>query len=79
MLFIFSTPELIRNLWQLKTTVFLHWCLLFAIYIGEMLMLAKANGTAYIRHQCRKATVLSCHRCLVNTGVEKNELNLNID
>jgi hypothetical protein len=23
----FSTPELIRNLWQLKTVVFPHWCL----------------------------------------------------
>jgi hypothetical protein len=28
MLLIFSTPELIRNMWQLKTAVFLHWCLL---------------------------------------------------
>ncbi len=27
MLFIFSTPVLIRHLWQLKTVVFLHWCL----------------------------------------------------
>ncbi len=26
---------------------------------------------AHIRHQCRKTTVLSCHRCLINTGVEK--------
>jgi hypothetical protein len=26
MLFISSTPELIRHLWQLKTVVFLHWC-----------------------------------------------------
>jgi hypothetical protein len=24
---LFSTPELIRNLWQVKTAVFLHWCL----------------------------------------------------
>jgi hypothetical protein len=24
MLFIFKTPEVIRNLWQLKTAVFLH-------------------------------------------------------
>ncbi len=31
MLFILSTPELIRNLWQLKTAVFLHWCLLCAV------------------------------------------------
>ncbi len=27
MLFIFSTTVLIRYLWQLKTVVFLHWCL----------------------------------------------------
>ncbi len=27
----FSTPELIRNLWQLKTAVFLHWCLISAV------------------------------------------------
>ncbi len=24
----FSTPELIRHLWQLKTVVFLYWCLM---------------------------------------------------
>ncbi len=30
-MFIFSTPELIRNLWQLKTSVFLHWCLIHAV------------------------------------------------
>ncbi len=29
------------------------------------------NRTAHIRHQCRKATVLSCHRCLINSGDEK--------
>ncbi len=30
-----------------------------------------ANGTAHIRHQCRTITVLSHHRCLINSGVEK--------
>jgi hypothetical protein len=30
-----------------------------------------ANGTALIRHQHGKTTVLSCHRCLIHTGVEK--------
>ncbi len=30
MLLIFSTPVLIRHLWQLKTIVFLHWCLICA-------------------------------------------------
>jgi hypothetical protein len=29
------------------------------------------NRTAHIRHQSRKTTVLSCHRYLINTGVEK--------
>ena len=26
-----------------------------------------------------KTAVLSCHRCLINTGVEKNEQHLNVD
>ncbi len=30
-----------------------------------------ANRTARIRHQCKKTAVLSCHRCLINTSVEK--------
>jgi len=29
------------------------------------------NRTARIRHQCRKGTVLSSHRCRINTGFEK--------
>jgi hypothetical protein len=29
------------------------------------------NRTACIRHQCRRTTVLSSHRCIINTGVEK--------
>jgi len=29
------------------------------------------NRTTHMRHQCRKTTALSCHRCLINTGVEK--------
>jgi hypothetical protein len=29
------------------------------------------NRTARIRHQLRQTTALSCHRCLINTGVEK--------
>jgi len=27
----FWTPELIRNLWQFKTAVFLHWCLICTV------------------------------------------------
>jgi hypothetical protein len=29
------------------------------------------NRTMGIRHQCRIMNVLSCHRCLINTGIEK--------
>ncbi len=29
------------------------------------------NRTAHIRHQCKKTTVLICHRCLINTCVEE--------
>ena len=28
----FLTPVLIRHLWQFKTVVFLHWCLIRAIH-----------------------------------------------
>ncbi len=29
------------------------------------------NRTAHICHQCKKITVLSCHICLINTGIQK--------
>jgi hypothetical protein len=29
------------------------------------------NGIAHIRHLCRKTAALSCHRFLINYGVEK--------
>jgi len=31
------------------------------------------------RYLYRKKTVLRCHRCLIKTGVDKNEQHLNID
>jgi hypothetical protein len=30
---IFSTPVMFRYLWQLKTVVFLHWCLIRALLL----------------------------------------------
>ncbi len=33
MLFIFSMPMLVRHQWQLKTVDFLHWCLICAILL----------------------------------------------
>jgi len=29
--------------------------------------------------KAEKTTVLSCHKCLIYTGIEKNEQHLNID
>jgi hypothetical protein len=29
------------------------------------------NRTTNIRHLYKKTTVLSCHRCLINTGIKK--------
>jgi hypothetical protein len=44
MLFIFSIPVLIRNLWQLKTVVFLHWYLIhFALLKMNLLLGVKAT------------------------------------
>jgi hypothetical protein len=31
----FSTPVLIRHLWQIKTVVFLHWCLRCVVLLGN--------------------------------------------
>ncbi len=33
----FLTPVLIRHLWQIKTVVFLHWCLIGAVLLVEQL------------------------------------------
>jgi hypothetical protein len=33
--------------------------------------LGKNNRTVHVRYLCIKTAVLSCHRCLINTGVEK--------
>ncbi len=40
-------------------------------YKLECLLQGKSNRREHIRHQCRKTTVLSCHRCLINTDAEK--------
>ncbi len=36
MLFIFSTPVLIRHLWHLKKVVFLHWGLIWAVPLAKL-------------------------------------------
>ena len=47
MLFVFSTQVLIRHMWQLKTVVFLHWCLICA------LLLSMLKNIFYVR-KCNK-------------------------
>ncbi len=34
---LFSTPVLIRQLWQLKTVAFLHWCLICIVLLNDVL------------------------------------------
>jgi len=38
MLFIFSTPELVRHLWQLKSVVFLHRHLLRVVLLHGLII-----------------------------------------
>ena len=65
---------------------FIHFELVFVILIliavsdsnNSVVIVTALNGTARIRHQCMETTVLSCHRCLISTGV-KNEQHWNID
>ncbi len=45
MLLIFSMPVLIRHLWQLKTFVFLHWCLINALLLGCVGQIKKCMHT----------------------------------
>jgi hypothetical protein len=44
-------------------------------FSGVIIVSAKldrlSNGTPHIRHQCRKTAVLSTHKFLINSGVEK--------
>jgi hypothetical protein len=76
LLFVLSARN---RIFRSKGDFYFHFCILFIfISIFNLLKIA-ANGRVHIRHQCRKTTVLSCHRCLSKTGVEKNEQHLNID
>ncbi len=39
--------------------------------VGNAWLSRQYNRTTCIRHQCRYITAPSCHKCLINTGVEK--------
>jgi hypothetical protein len=47
MLFMFSTPMLIRHQWQLKTAVVLHWCLIcpvLLIFLPNLVFFLRLSG-----------------------------------
>ncbi len=48
MLFIFSTPLLIRHMWQLKTVLFFHWCLIHAVLLPLILTTGLSKVTKLI-------------------------------
>ena len=54
MLFIFSTSVLIRHMWQLKTVVFLHWCLICTVLLGSLLFVLcspRCPRKTFLRHK----------------------------
>jgi hypothetical protein len=80
MLFIFSTPELIRNLWQLKTAVLLHWCLKRAVLLISLKRKKSINNKKRIffyveNSECSKAKNLIEETFLISLNkVYKNIL-----
>jgi hypothetical protein len=54
MMFIFSTLVLIRQLWQLKTVVFLRWCLKCAFLLEPVDGSSEKEGTFKILSFCEK-------------------------
>jgi hypothetical protein len=50
MLFIFSTPELIRHLWHLKTSVFLNWSLICAVPLNSASLCNTIKSSERGRH-----------------------------
>jgi hypothetical protein len=55
-LFIFSTPVLIRHLWQLKTVVFQHWHLICAVPLQLVNFELDFNGFVLIGLQVEGST-----------------------
>ncbi len=61
----------VREVWEIETDATLGLLLNNVLSSIQMLQISTNNRTACFRHKGRKTTVLSCHRCLLNTGVEK--------
>ncbi len=58
----------VRLPWMISTfcVKLTHQCL-----TNDIVQIVIHNGTAHIRQQCKKTAVLSCHRFLISSGVEK--------
>ncbi len=63
-MFIFSTPVLIRHLWQLNTAVFLQWCLMCSVILARPLYyarherLARGKQSGLLGPSCEENAVL---------------------
>ncbi len=62
---------LIRHLWQLKTVVLLHWCLIRAV----LLMTLATVMTHFIVQRLLMIVTFECHNIFIvlSTDVNKNE------
>ncbi len=58
MLFIFSTQVLIRHLCQLRTVVFLHWCLICAVLLTNKLKFHQKCLKIELKNELFTATIL---------------------
>jgi len=60
--------------WRLSLLAVTRIANLRFIYLADKkvsFLKSHLTGTVHNRHQCKKTTVLSCQRCIINTGVEK--------
>ncbi len=78
MLFIFSTPVLIRHLWQLKTVFFLHWCLIRTVLLSSDDRNMSIHPSCFHKAQgCRVSTVLATVARVLADNNAKNNANVN--
>jgi hypothetical protein len=71
-LFIFSTPVLIRHLWQLKTVVFLNWCLKFAILLEIMCLVIFTYGIMQSSKRSYMVWILTLSSVFLAQAEEEN-------
>ena len=71
MLFIFSMPVLVRHLWQLKTIIFLYWCLIRAVLFLSCSILAQRFNliSVYKQHSQHNHKNCKIHQNSIQTFV----------